>query len=75
MHGQILESVNLPHLSKVHDASFVVLIELGVQLALKHVEAVVVLQVLCLRVTEHNDATWQAGISAMHLLLTAYISA
>ncbi len=50
-------------------------LSLGVQLTLKHVEAVVVLQVLCLRVTEHNDATWQAGISAMHLLLTACISA
>ncbi len=74
MHGQIVESVNLPHLSKVHDASFLVL-SLGVQLNLKHVEAVVVLQVLCLRVTEHNDATWQAGISAMQLLLTAYMSA
>ncbi len=43
------------------------LLSLGVQLILKHVEAVVVLQVLCLRVTEHNVATWQAGISAMHL--------
>ncbi len=30
-------------------------LSLGVQLNLKHVEAVVVLQVLCLRVTEHND--------------------
>jgi hypothetical protein len=51
------------------------LLSLGVQLTLKHAEAVVVLQVLCLRVTEPHDATWQAGISAMHLLLTAYISA
>ena len=71
----MVESVDLPHLPQATMHGSLYSLSLGVQLTLKRAEAVVILQVLCLRVAEHNDATWQAGISAMHLLLTAYVSA
>ncbi len=49
----MVESIDLPHLPQATVHGSLYSLSLGVQLTLKRAEAVVILQVLCLRVAEH----------------------